>query len=129
MIVSSVDVVVELRFRARADDHAYAFLVLHEPSSGDTLLSISKVLRRLSEVSDRALPTPPGKAHLRQGGFDVETCRRFGYNVLNTRAPQANTTRWGVVAAPGTVVPGTTFLRPSLFLGGRLLKFGAQVDF
>jgi hypothetical protein len=50
------------------------------------------------------------------------------YNVLNSRVAQANTTTWGVVAAPGVAVPGSTYLRPSLLLGGRLLKFGAQVD-
>ena len=50
------------------------------------------------------------------------------YNVLNTRAPQGDVTTWGTVTAPGAVTPGTTYLRPSLFLGGRLLKFGAQVD-
>lgn len=50
------------------------------------------------------------------------------YNVLNTRAPQGDVTTWGTITAPGAATPGTTYLRPSLFLGGRLLKFGAQVD-
>jgi hypothetical protein len=51
------------------------------------------------------------------------------YNALNDRISQANTETWGVAAAPGVFAPGTTFLRPSLLLGGRLFKFGAQVDF
>jgi hypothetical protein len=51
------------------------------------------------------------------------------YNVLNTRAPQADTLTWGAVNAPGVEAPSTAYLRPSLFLGGRLMKFGAQIDF
>ncbi|HEV3060528.1 MAG TPA: TonB-dependent receptor [Vicinamibacterales bacterium] len=51
------------------------------------------------------------------------------YNAFNTRVSQANTTTWGTVAAAGVATPGTTYLRPSLFLGGRLFKFGAQVNF
>src|SRR5262245_37150930 len=51
------------------------------------------------------------------------------YNVLNSRPAQSVTTTWGVVAAPGVTQPGTTYLRPSLLLGGRLFKFGTQVDF
>ena len=50
------------------------------------------------------------------------------YNVFNARPPQANTVTWGVVTAPGVAAPGATYLRPSSFLGGRLFKFGAQVD-
>lgn len=61
-----------------------------------------------------------GKARL-QGILEL-------YNVLNVRTPQANTVAWGVVSAPGVQAPGSTFLRPSSFLGGRLFKFGAQVD-
>jgi hypothetical protein len=48
--------------------------------------------------------------------------------VLNTRVAQANTATWGSVTAPGVAVPGTTYLRPSQLLGGRLFKFGAQFD-
>jgi hypothetical protein len=51
------------------------------------------------------------------------------YNVLNSRSAQSATATWGQVTAPGVATPGTTFLRPSLLLGGRLLKFGAQIDF
>jgi hypothetical protein len=51
------------------------------------------------------------------------------YNALNTRPAQSVTATWGVVPAPGVATPGSTYLRPSLLLGGRLFKFGAQVDF
>jgi carboxypeptidase family protein len=51
------------------------------------------------------------------------------YNVLNARPAQSATATWGQVTAPGVATPGTTFLRPSLLLGGRLLKVGAQIDF
>ncbi|MEQ1898420.1 MAG: TonB-dependent receptor [Vicinamibacterales bacterium] len=62
-----------------------------------------------------------GKARL-QGILEL-------YNVLNVRTPQANTVTWGVVGAAGAQSPGATYLRPSSFLGGRLFKFGAQIDF
>ena len=39
------------------------------------------------------------------------------YNVFNARTPQAVNTTYGAA-----------WLRPTLLLGGRLLKFGAQVD-
>ena len=45
-----------------------------------------------------------------EGNFDI-------YNVLNARTPQAVITTYGA-----------TFMRPSAILGGRLFKFGAQVD-
>ncbi len=65
--------------------------------------------------------------------FKVGSARLQGvvelYNALNMRVSQANTETWGAVTAPGVAAPGSTFLRPSLFLGGRLLKFGVQVDF
>ena len=51
------------------------------------------------------------------------------YNVLNARPAQSVTSTWGVASGPTTFAPGTTYLRPSLLLGGRLFKFGAQVDF
>jgi hypothetical protein len=49
-----------------------------------------------------------------QGVFDI-------YNVGNSRVPQAIATTY----AP---LPATTYLRPTSLLGGRLLKFGATVD-
>jgi len=36
---------------------------------------------------------------------------------------------WGTNAAPGVFAQSGVYLRPSLLLGGRLFKFGAQVDF
>jgi hypothetical protein len=39
------------------------------------------------------------------------------YNILNARTPQAVATTYGA-----------TFMRPTSLLGGRLWKFGAQVD-
>jgi hypothetical protein len=47
------------------------------------------------------------------------------YNVFNSRAPQNSILTWG--AAPSS--PSPVYLRPSVLLGGRLFKFGAQVDF
>lgn len=65
--------------------------------------------------------------------FRVGAARIMGvvelYNVLNTRVTQANTVTWGNVTAPGVGAPGSTYLRPSLLLGGRLLKVGVQLDF
>ena len=65
--------------------------------------------------------------------FNVGRTRLQGivelYNALNMRVSQANTETWGSVTAPGVASAGTSYLRPSLFLGGRLLKFGVQVDF
>ena len=45
-----------------------------------------------------------------EGNFDV-------YNLLNSRVPQGNVATYGA-----------GFLTPSSLLGGRLFKFGAQVD-
>ena len=45
-----------------------------------------------------------------EGNFDI-------YNLLNSRVPQAIITTYG-----------STFMRPSAILGGRLFKFGTQVD-
>lgn len=44
------------------------------------------------------------------GTFDI-------YNVLNARTPQAVSTTYG-----------SSFMRPTAILGGRLFKFGAQLD-
>lgn len=78
--------------------------------------------QRLNQIDLR------GTRRLNLGGARVQGIIEL-YNVLNSRAPQAITATWGVVAAPGVATPGATYLRPSQFLGGRLLKFGAQVDF
>ena len=73
--------------------------------------------------------------------MDVRATRRFRigkvrlqavaelYNALNDRISQANTETWGTNAAPGVYAQSGAFLRPSLLLGGRLFKFGAQVGF
>jgi hypothetical protein len=50
-----------------------------------------------------------GRAKI-DGNFDI-------YNLFNSRVPQGNVS-----------VYGPTFLQPSSLLGGRLFKFGAQVD-
>jgi hypothetical protein len=46
-----------------------------------------------------------------QGIFEI-------YNLTNTRPSQANNNTFG-----------PNYLQPSVLLGGRLFKFGAQVDF
>ena len=84
---------------------------------------------------------PPGTLYDdRLNQIDLRGTRRFTfgrvriqgiaelYNILNSRPAQSVTATWGVVSAPGVATPGTTYLRPSLLLGGRLFKFGAQVD-
>jgi hypothetical protein len=51
------------------------------------------------------------------------------YNVFNARTPQANVSTWGTLATPvSAAAPAASYLRPSAFLGGRLLKFGFQFD-
>ena len=77
---------------------------------------------RLNQVDFR------GTRRFKVGGARLQGVVEL-YNALNMRVAQANTETWGAVTAPGVAVPGTTYLRPSLFLGGRLLKFGVQVDF
>ncbi|MGE0392044.1 MAG: carboxypeptidase regulatory-like domain-containing protein [Vicinamibacterales bacterium] len=47
------------------------------------------------------------------------------YNVTNTRAPQGSFATWGI--APSNQNP--SFYRPTVLLGGRLFKFGTQIDF
>jgi hypothetical protein len=69
-----------------------------------------------------------GTRRFRVGGARLQGVLEL-YNVFNSRRPEAITTTWGVVTSPTTTAPGTTYLRPSSFLGGRLFKFGAQVDF
>jgi carboxypeptidase family protein len=51
------------------------------------------------------------------------------YNAFNARPPQSDTVTWGTLATPTTAAaPAASYLRPSSFLGGRLLKFGLQFD-
>jgi hypothetical protein len=82
--------------------------------------------------------TLPGQLHdERLNQIDLRLQRRFPigagrlsgvfevYNVFNSRVPQNNIVTWG--AAPTS--PNSAYLRPSVLLGGRLFKFGAQVDF
>jgi hypothetical protein len=47
------------------------------------------------------------------------------YNAFNARTPQGARTTWG--AAPSSA--NASFRQPTTLLGGRLFKFGAQVDF
>jgi hypothetical protein len=66
---------------------------------------------RLNETDLRLAKTfQLGRARL-QGTIDL-------YNVFNQRVPQAISTTYGA-----------TWLRPTALLGGRLLKFGGQIDF
>ncbi len=51
------------------------------------------------------------------------------YNALSDRVSQANTETWGTATGANTFAQSGVWLRPSLLLGGRLFKFGAQVDF
>ena len=58
------------------------------------------------------------------GGVQVSAVFEV-YNLFNSRAPQANAETWG--AAPDG--PNSSYLRPGILLGGRLAKFGAQIQF
>ena len=82
--------------------------------------------------------TRPGELHDdRLTQVDLRFQRRFTaggarfapvfevYNVFNARTPQGSRTTWG--AAPSS--PNASFYLPTTLLGGRLIKFGAQVDF
>lgn len=74
--------------------------------------------QRLNQIDLRVQRRFPIGAGRLSGVFEV-------YNVFNSRAPQDSALTWG--AAPNS--PNAAFRRPSLLLGGRLFKFGAQVDF
>jgi hypothetical protein len=51
------------------------------------------------------------------------------YNAFNSRAPQSISTAWGTIATATTAaVPNPTFLRPGIYLNGRLFKVGGQID-
>ncbi|MEQ1898573.1 MAG: carboxypeptidase regulatory-like domain-containing protein [Vicinamibacterales bacterium] len=66
---------------------------------------------RLNQIDTRFTRTLKVMKSRIQGIFEI-------YNLTNTRPSQANNTTFG-----------PNFLQPSVLLGGRLFKFGAQVEF
>src|SRR5262249_1177465 len=71
---------------------------------------------RLNQIDMRVTRSVKVNNSRIQGIFEV-------YNGTNTRPSQSNTTTFNVT--PST----NPWLRPSLLLGGRVAKFGVQVDF
>ena len=106
------------------------------PSLGRNLNSCANVTGPCGQTEDINVVLPGETRDDRLNQIDLRLQRRFPlggarlsaifevYNVFNSRSPQANAETWG--AAPAS--PNSSYLRPSILLGGRLAKFGAQVD-
>ena len=106
------------------------------PSLGRNLSACGTVTGPCGQQATVVVTVPGELYDERLNQVDLRLQRRFPvgatrlsavfelYNVFNSRSPQQNAETWG--AAPDS--PNTSFLRPSILLGGRLVKFGAQVD-
>ena len=86
------------------------------PSAGSTALAGTLYDDRLNQVDTRLSKT------FRLGGVRLQAVAEL-YNVFNARPSQGNNNTY---TAPGTP---QGWLTPGALLGGRLLKFGAQIDY
>lgn len=111
------------------------------PALGRNLVACADATSACTQTLNIDVQQPGTTFDDRLNQVDLRVTRRFRlgkvrlqgvaelYNALNDRVSQANTATWGTNAAPGVFAQSGVFLRPSLLLGGRLFKFGAQVDF
>ena len=86
------------------------------PNAGSTALASSQYDDRLNQVDTRLSRT------FKFGKTKVQAIAEL-YNVFNSRPSQGNN---GTYTAPGTP---QGWLTPGALLGGRLFKFGTQIDF
>ena len=86
------------------------------PSAGSTALAGTLYDDRLNQVDTRLSKT------FRLGGVRLQAVAEL-YNVFNARPSQGNNNTY---TPPGTA---NGWLTPGALLGGRLLKFGAQIDY
>ena len=106
------------------------------PSLGRNLSSCGNVTGACGTLQTISLNRPGELKDDRLTQVDLRVQRRFKivgarvsgifevYNVMNARTPQSSFSTYGT---PSAVNP--SFYRPTILLGGRLFKFGAQVDF
>jgi Carboxypeptidase regulatory-like domain len=92
------------------------YQLLPSPNSGSTALASSAYDDRLNQVDTRLART------FRVNSVKLQAILEL-YNVFNSRPSQGNNTTY---TAPGTPQGWQT---PGALLGGRLLKFGTQIDF
>jgi hypothetical protein len=107
------------------------------PSLGRNLSACGNVTGPCGATEEITITLPGELKDNRLTQVDLRLQRRFRYgsarfapvfevyNVFNERTPQGSRTTWG--AAPST--RNISFYQPTTLLGGRLFKFGAQVDF
>ena len=106
-------------------------------SLGRNLSSCGTVTGPCGDVEEVGVTFPGELYDERLTQVDLRLQRRFPvgpgivsavfelYNVFNERAPQGQLDTWG--AAPSA--PNASFNQPTILLGGRLMKFGMQLQF
>ncbi len=106
------------------------------PSLGRNLSACGNVTGNCGTLQTIGIERPGDLQDDRLTQVDMRLQRRFRfgglrvsgmfevYNLFNARTPQASFETYGTLAA---VNP--SYYRPTILLGGRLFKFGAQVDF
>ena len=109
-------VVVPPTTLGRALNGPVNYQLLPSPNSGSTALASSAYDDRLNQVDTRLART------FRVNSVKLQAILEL-YNVFNSRPSQGNNTTY---TAPGTPQGWQT---PGALLGGRLLKFGTQIDF
>jgi hypothetical protein len=92
------------------------YQLLPSPNAGSTAVAASKFDDRLNEVDTRL------SRAFKVGKARVQAIAEL-YNVFNNRPSQGNNNRY---TPPGTP---QGWLTPGVLLGGRLFKFGTQIDF
>jgi hypothetical protein len=92
------------------------YQILPSPNAGSTALASSKYDDRLNEVDTRFSRTfTVGKAKI-QAIAEI-------YNIFNNRPSQGNNNRYTPAGTP------QGWLTPGVLLGGRLFKFGTQINY
>jgi hypothetical protein len=110
-------------------------------TTGRSLVGCGTATTTCTQVYSASVVYPQQVFDQRLNETDVRVSRRFNlgkarltgnldlYNLFNSRVAQSISTGWGTLATATTAaVPNATYYRPTLYLNGRLLKFGAQFD-
>ena len=110
-------------------------------ATGRSLVGCGAATITCTQTTSASVILPQQEFEQRLNQTDVRLSRRFKvgksrltgnldvYNLFNSRAPQSISTAWGTLATPtAAAIPNATYNRPTLYLGGRLLKVGGQFD-
>jgi hypothetical protein len=110
-------------------------------ATGRSLVGCGTATTTCTQVFSANVVIPSSVFDQRLNQTDLRLTRRFKignsrltanvdlYNAFNSRQPQSISTSWGTLATALTAaVPNPTYLRPGVYLNGRLFKLGGQLD-